>query len=73
MQRKTNDIIDYALTETNLQIEQNNNMFSIHSNQQFPVFWDLENSSIVNVLVELKNKYQYNNDLIYKQAIDINK
>ncbi len=72
IQRKAENILDYTISETQYKIENANNLFSIHKDQKFPVFWDLENATVVNLLVELKNNYIYKNNPIYKKLIDDN-
>lgn len=45
-------------------------MFSIHKGSGLPIFWDVENLTIVNCLIQLVDKYQYKNDEEYKKQMD---
>lgn len=66
--RKTNDITDFCFSE--IFNRQFNNLFTIHSNSAFPLFWDLEDKTIQNVFLELKSEYRENFDKKYADKIN---
>lgn len=50
--KKTNDIIDFCVSSLN-DSNGSSNLFTLHENSQYPLFWDIENMSIRKLFLEL--------------------
>lgn len=44
-------MIDFTLSDNRYSKEGSHNMFSIHNESKLPIFWDVENLTIVNTYV----------------------
>ena len=70
MNRKTEDIVEFVISENNTKISDNKNLITLHKNSPFPLFWDFENLTIKNVFLELFSSYKADIDKNYAKFIN---
>lgn len=68
--RKTDDILDFVISENNTKVDDNNNLMTLHKNSTFPLFWDFENLTIRNVFLELYSSYRADTDKKYAKITE---
>lgn len=70
IQRNTANVVDFCFSELTGNIEHTNNLFTIHENSAFPLFWDLENGRLNNVFFELKSDFKMHFSKNYKNKFE---
>ena len=68
--RKTDDILNFVISENNTKINDNNNLMTLHKNSKFPLFWDFENLTIRNVFLELYSEYRADTEKNYAKIVN---
>lgn len=68
--KKTDNIQNFVFSQNKIKIQDNCNLFTLHKNSQFPLFWDAENMTIKKIFLELYSNYRANTDKEYKKKIN---
>ena len=68
--KKTDNIENFVFAQNKIKIQDNCNLFTLHQNSQFPLFWDAENMTIKKIFLELYSNYRVNTDKAYKKKIE---